>query len=281
VELSTAWRIVGRPERAIKDAEQVVVACRTEVEEEYIDGQKCTLVHSLTTLSHSLAAVQRNDEALMFAKEAVSIYTQNMAQIWEDFVYTIRKQELGANAFHSLSLRLATSGEPAQALISAEKATDLYRELVALAPRHLPTLARSLQNLGSILWNVGRRDESIAACEEAVSIMRKVVDPETYFLPALAKTLDQLVGYLREKGDGDGASIAAAECAEVRRKFELLPPQPDFLFEKVEMGLDDEDDENVDEHANESECAADSDEDNEDTEEVWETASEADSDDEN
>ncbi|KAJ7836316.1 hypothetical protein B0H13DRAFT_1556402, partial [Mycena leptocephala] len=159
-----------------------------------------TLIHSLTTLSNCLAAVQRNNEALAISHEAVSIYTQNAGQMWHDFLYIIRNQELGANAFHSLSLRLTTAGELNEAIVNAEKATKLYRELVALAPRHLPTLASSLQNLASILWNVSHREEAIAACKEAVSIMQKVVEIEMYFLPALADALDQLAGYLTEKG---------------------------------------------------------------------------------
>ncbi|KAJ7802880.1 hypothetical protein B0H14DRAFT_2276447, partial [Mycena olivaceomarginata] len=130
-----------------------------------------------------------------------------------------------ANAFHTLSLRLTPSGKAQQALQNTEKATELYRELVALAPRHLPTLASSLRNLGSILWDVGCRDKAVTACKEAVSIMRKVSSLETYFLSALAEALEQLMGYLGEKGDVGGASAAAAECAEVRREFAVLPPE--------------------------------------------------------
>jgi hypothetical protein len=58
-----------------------------------------------------------------------------------------------------------------KAIVNAEKATKLYRELVALAPQHLPTLANSLQNVASILWDVSHQEEAIAACEEAVAIM--------------------------------------------------------------------------------------------------------------
>ncbi|KAJ7806450.1 hypothetical protein B0H13DRAFT_1454112, partial [Mycena leptocephala] len=172
-----------------------------------------------------LAAVQRNNEALATSYEAVSIYTQNAAQMWDKFRFTIRKQELGANAFHSLSLQLTMAGESNEAIANAEKATELYRELVALAPRHFPTLASSLQNLASILWNIGRREEAIAACDEAVSIMQKVVYPETYFLPALANALDQLAGYLAEKGDINSASAAATESTGVRRTYASLPPE--------------------------------------------------------
>jgi hypothetical protein len=178
--------------------------------------------------------------------------------MWGDFVYTIRKQELGANAFHALSLRLVTSGKAQPALLNAEKATELYRELVALAPRHLPTLTSSLRNLGSILWDLGRRDEAIATCEEAVGIMRKLVNPEMCFLPALAEALEQLAGYLAEKGDVGGAAAAAAECEQVRREFVALPPEPEFLFEKVVDMAELEDKEEgraeADEYHNTSEC---------------------------
>ncbi|KAJ7815473.1 hypothetical protein B0H14DRAFT_2603363, partial [Mycena olivaceomarginata] len=47
------------------------------------------------------------------------------------------------------------------------------------------------------------------------------------------EALDQLAGYLVEKGDVGGAAAAVAECAEVRREFAVLPPEPEFLFEKV------------------------------------------------
>jgi tetratricopeptide (TPR) repeat protein len=165
--------------------------------------------------------------------------------MWYDFLYIIRNQELGANAFHSLSLRLTTAGELNEAIVNAEKATKLYRELVALAPRHLPTLASSLQNLASILWSVSHREEAIAACKEAVSIMQKVVEIEMYFLPALADALDQLAGYLTEKGDIVGASAVTIESTTVRRRFASLLPQPDFLFEKIELEGDDEDNTDV------------------------------------
>ncbi|KAJ6594571.1 hypothetical protein B0H19DRAFT_65460 [Mycena capillaripes] len=256
VERAAAWGHVGKPKKALKHAERAVAACRKEVQD--VEFQKCVLAHSLTTLANCLAAVRRNDNALVAAQEAVSIYTQNAAHMWGHFLYTIRKQELGANTFHSLSLRLATIGEPAQALINAERATELYRELVGLAPRHLPTLASSLRNIASLLWKVGRRDEAVTVCKEAVDILRKVVDPETYFLSALAEALDELAGYFTEKGDDHNASAVTAESAEVREKFASLPPQPEFLFEKVEVD------------------AGSDDEEHKDAEECWETASEDD-----
>ncbi|KAJ7788562.1 hypothetical protein B0H14DRAFT_3162547 [Mycena olivaceomarginata] len=215
-ESAAIWGYISNGERALKHAERAVAACRRDIgPDEDVEDQECILIHSLVTLSNCLATLERNNEALAAAQEAVLIYTKNVPYMWGDLLYTIRKQELGANAFHALSLRLAISGTAEQALLNAEKATELYRELVALAPRHLPTLASSLQNLGSVLWDVGRRDEAIATCEEAVGIIRKLVNPETYFLPALAEALEQLAGYLTEKGDVRGAAAAAAELVDM------------------------------------------------------------------
>ncbi|KAF7357911.1 Tetratricopeptide repeat family [Mycena venus] len=243
VELAAAWRYVGHQKRAVEDAERAVAACR-KVDDD-VEAQSCTLVHALTTLSDCLAAVGRHDDAFKAAEEAVSIYTQHASHMWDGFLYTIRKQELGANAFHSLSLRLETIEKREEALIEAEKASALYRELVSLAPRHLPALANSLQNVASILSNTGRQEEAVAVCEETVSIMRNLVDPEPYFLPALAGGLDLLAGYLAEKGDVNGAASRAAESVEVRRTFACLPPQPKYLFEEVEMKWDEEGDESL------------------------------------
>ncbi|KAJ6594569.1 hypothetical protein B0H19DRAFT_1247232 [Mycena capillaripes] len=96
-----------------------------------------------------------------------------------------------------------------------KKATELYCELVALAPRHLPALASSLRNLASILWCIGRQEE----------------EPETYFLPALAEALDQLAGYFTEKGDDNNTSALTAESTE-----------------KVELIAESDDEEDVEEH---------------------------------
>lgn len=220
VELAATWAQQGQQVKALKAAERAVTACRKDVSPGDVEAQKCLLVHSLTVLSNCLAAIERNDEALAVAQEAVCIYTQNAPHMWKDYLYTIRKQELGGNAFHTLSLRFGTLGRPDKALLNSEMGTKLYRELVELAPRHLPTHASSLRNLASLLWDAGRRDKAIVTCEEAVNIMRKVADTETYFLSYLAEASSELARYLTEKSNIGGTSPASAKCVEVQWKFE-------------------------------------------------------------
>ncbi|KAJ7141062.1 hypothetical protein C8R44DRAFT_240476 [Mycena epipterygia] len=221
----------GQPGKAVKDAEKAVAACRKDMANVKI--QKFALVHSLTTLSSCLAAVGRSTEALVVAREATSIYNLNASHMWEDLVCPFRKQGLGAKTFFSLSLRLATLGQFKEAISNSEKATKLFRESVSLVPGNLPSLASSLQNQASILWNICHQDKAISACKEAVTIMQQVAGNETYFLADLAAGLVQLALYLSDVGDNDGASAATAECEEVQKKIALLPPQPDFLFEEV------------------------------------------------
>ncbi|KAJ7354528.1 hypothetical protein DFH08DRAFT_855153 [Mycena albidolilacea] len=251
VEYAATWRHIGHHERALEFAERAVTACQRNEDNEQEDQKKCVLIHSLTTLSNCLAAVQRNDKALAVAKEAVLLYTENVESD------TIRTQELGGNAFHALSLHFTTFGRAKEALLNAKKATRLYRELVGLAPRHFPTLAISLQNLASILWDIGHSDKAITACEEAVGIMRKVVNLEVYFLPSLAKALNQLARYFAENCNVDAAASTIAEYTDVQRKFTSLPLEPEFLFEEVEMEIESDNEDSMG------------------SEDGWETASEA------
>ncbi|KAK7001304.1 Tetratricopeptide repeat family [Favolaschia claudopus] len=233
-ELTLIWSGLEQPQKALVNAERVVAACEEvnigDADEELL----CVQIHSWIILSNCLAALGRQEKALETAQIAVSSYTQNAEKMWEDFLFMIRKQELGGNAYFALSLRLAASGESEQALLSGQHAISLYRQLVALAPRHLPTLASSLRHQASILWTLVRPHDAIAACEEAVDILRKVVDTEAYFLPALADTLDDLGGYLIQMHDVSGASAATIESAEDRRKFAFLPPEPKWIFEDFE-----------------------------------------------
>ncbi|KAK7001288.1 hypothetical protein R3P38DRAFT_3284144 [Favolaschia claudopus] len=243
-ELAAVWGLLGHPRKALENAEKAVEFCE-KVEIGYVyededdmedpdDEDFVSLrIHAFTILSRCQAAAGKSVEALESAQQAVSLYMRTEQQTGGKMVWTLRKQESGGNAFFALSQRLAVLGDSEQALVNGQKATELYRELVKVAPRHLPTLANSLRHLASVLQNLGGQDEVIAACEEAVGIMRGVVDQETYFLPDLADTLNQLAVLLAEQGDISAASAATNEASETRRKFASLPPGPEWLFEKA------------------------------------------------
>ncbi|KAK6996998.1 Tetratricopeptide repeat family [Favolaschia claudopus] len=233
VEQAAVSGFIEVPQTALAYAEQAVTACQEVDINLPVEHICCIQIHSFTTLSNCLAAVGRNDEALDVAQKAMSLYTPNAKEIWTELEFTIRRQELGGNAFFALSRRLVTSGDKEQALPNCEKAIKLYRELVSQAPRHLPTLASSLQHIASILWDLGRQREAMAASKEAIQILRKVADSETYFLPIVADALYQLANFLVETGDRNGAGAATEEAAEARTKFAALPQGPEWLFEEV------------------------------------------------
>ncbi|KAK6997001.1 Tetratricopeptide repeat family, partial [Favolaschia claudopus] len=241
-QLAVVWGHLGNSRKALENAERAVTAWE-EINREHPDEEDiedpdeedlvCVEIHLLSTLSNCQAAAGKTREALESAQRAVSLYSRNEAKTWRDSLLILRKQEVGGSAFFSLSLRLATSGDHQQALSNGEKAIALSRELVALAPRHLPTLASNLQHLASIKWDLGRREEAIVACDEAIQILRNVAKSETCLLPTFADALDQHCALLVEQGDASGAAAVTAEAVEARKKFASLPPGPEWLFEKV------------------------------------------------
>ncbi|KAJ7069104.1 hypothetical protein C8F01DRAFT_1226579 [Mycena amicta] len=261
VDCATLWGChIGQVQKAQQEAERATVACRQQIVNQSAHrpaSQKCiasqALTCSLTTFARSLVAAHMEREALIAAREAVSMYTLNIQDfyLYHNLDFVVRPQEVGANAFHALSLCLATSGQVTEALSNAEKAIGLYRELIVLAPRHLPALANSLQNLSSLLWSSDQQDKSLVACTEAISILRKVSNHEDYFLRDLAEGLERLAHYLSEKGDTDGVTATMIEHAEVSRKIGLLPSGCQMYLDEHDVQSDNED-------------------------EVWETATESD-----
>ncbi|KAK7018884.1 Tetratricopeptide repeat family [Favolaschia claudopus] len=248
-ELAVVWGLLGHPQKALENAEKAVEFCqKAKIEDEdYWDGLDAEdlvslQIHSFTTLSNCQAAAGKSIEALESAQQAVLLYMsmRTEQQTVGKIVWILRKQESGGNAFFTLSQRLAVSGDSEQALTNGQEALDLYRELVKVAPRHLPTLANCLRHLASVLQNLGGQDEAVAACEEAVEIMRGVVDQETYFLPDLAGALDQLAVLLLAQGDAGSAGGVTAEAGEAKCKFASLPPGPEWLFEKAVDTSDEE-----------------------------------------
>ncbi|KAJ6493825.1 hypothetical protein DFH09DRAFT_1206957 [Mycena vulgaris] len=79
--------------------------------------------------------------------------------------------------------------------------------------------------------------------------MRKIADTETYFLAAFSEALDQLAEYFAEKGDSECATAAMSESTEVREKMALLPPEPEFLFEEIDIQSDSENEDEEDAEA--------------------------------
>ncbi|KAJ7502574.1 hypothetical protein B0H11DRAFT_2274708 [Mycena galericulata] len=216
-DLPAVYLELGRLQGAISCAEQVVAACRGGLEDTHPAGEEeanLILAYALTTLSTCLAAGGRDEEALAAVHEAANLVLPFQTSLINGPTL-VRPQEIIAGVWQVFSLRLRTAGQVAEALSSAETATKLYRELVLLAPRHLPTLASSLQNLASVLWDSARREESIVACREAVQITRWVAESEKHSIPSLCDALEQPTTINADEGDKLGASEVVTELAKI------------------------------------------------------------------
>ncbi|KAJ7633433.1 hypothetical protein DFH06DRAFT_692295 [Mycena polygramma] len=190
-------------------AEKTVIACRASLAEMTgSEEAQASLTYALTIFSDCLVAVGRHAEALSASEEAVDL-ALSLNELSGNWPSVVRLQELKARALHAFSLRLVSSARLEEGLRIAKDATVLYRELVELAPRHLPSFAASLQNLASILWST-RQVEAIAACEEAIKIIRRVAGNECYFLPSLHDAVQQLSTYVADT-DSEGKSADLSE----------------------------------------------------------------------
>ena len=118
--------------------------------------------------------------------------------------------------------------------------TVSLRELVFWATKHLLTWlgekeqteenlikqARLLNNLGTRLSELGRREDALKAAQEAVDIYRRLAkDRPDAFLPYLAGSLNNLGIMLSELGRREEALKAEQEAVEIRRR--LAKDRPD------------------------------------------------------
>ena len=89
-----------------------------------------------------------------------------------------------------------------------------------------PDLAGALNNLATLLSDLGRREAALAAAEEAVALYRELAAarPDA-FRPDLAMSLNNLASRLSELGRREAALAAAEEAVAIRR--ELAAARPD------------------------------------------------------
>ncbi|KAJ7646583.1 hypothetical protein FB45DRAFT_178121 [Roridomyces roridus] len=225
-ELAAIRNHLGQSQKTFQQVEQVIVVGRQRDFEHATERTRYTLIRYLLILADCLARFGRNEDALAAVEEATSFYIENKTDMWRYFFYMPRTlQELGAECFYSLSLRLEATGKLEAALERAEEATKFYREIASLAPVESPSLARSLRHQASILQQLDRRHEGLTACEEAADILRNASKNETPLLSDLEEVLKDLLEYKTER-----AAAVRTELAEVRSRVEVLEAGRDFLF---------------------------------------------------
>ena len=102
------------------------------------------------------------------------------------------------------------------------------------------TRAAALNNLGSMLSDLGDREGALDAARESSEIYRKLAEahPEA-FLPNLAASLSNLGNRLSDLGDREGALDAARESSEIYRKLAEAHPEaflPDVATSPNNLG---------------------------------------------
>ncbi|HNU27817.1 MAG TPA: tetratricopeptide repeat protein, partial [Sedimentisphaerales bacterium] len=159
--------------------------------------------------------------------------------VWFDGLVAAAQQ----NDDFSFLLRLANA-LPEQSIALAPKALDLYQTLLGVHKKlaaarpdaFLPDLATSLNNLATLLSELGRREEALAAGQRAVEIREKLAAarPDA-FLPYLAMSLNNLANLLSELGRREEALAAGQRAVEIREK--LAAARPDAFLPGLAMSL--------------------------------------------
>ncbi|WP_052441622.1 tetratricopeptide repeat protein [Streptacidiphilus anmyonensis] len=146
-----------------------------------------------------------------------------------------------ARVIDHLALRLSRIGLRRDALLAAERATEIWAGPAAENPAaHAPDLARSLNNLGSLLSQSGRQSEALAAMEQAAETWNRLAgdDPATY-APDLAGSLNNLGAVLAELGRHGEALDATGQAVEIWGRLAADDPaayEPDLALSLHNLG---------------------------------------------
>jgi len=172
----------------------------------------------LSNLAVRLADLERKDDALAAAEEAVSLY-RRLAEADRD----AHLPGL-ATSLNNLVNMLAEVRRDEHALAAAREAVELNRQLAEVSPAaSRPDLARSLNNLANALAGVGRNDEAIATTEQTIQIRRQLAEENpVLFRPELARSLHNFAARLAAAGRREEALAAAKEAVQIRRQLAVL-----------------------------------------------------------
>lgn len=163
-------------------------------------------------------------EGALPLRELQRALTQSVLQwrldTWPEPRSEEQREELAA-LHHKLGLRNREVGLPDEAVEPLREAIRLRRELMAAGIRRLqPSLAVSLDGLGTTLSDLHRREEALRASEESIQLLRDLVADDTPRLrAALAKSLYNSSAVATELGRHEQAHSAAAEAVQIYREL--------------------------------------------------------------
>ena len=233
--VGTSLGKLGRHEEALAHLEEAI-----EIHRELVDAEPRMYGPALANGLHSrgvlLALLGRPKEALAATEEAASIYATLIV-----LTASVKHATNYAVAVEALAVRYGALRLFDKALIAAETAVDLCRDLAARDPDvHSAHLALALGNLGNHLSNLKRYDQALPPTQEAVAIYRRLAAayPEA-FAPHLARVLCNLGDRLAQLGRYDEALPPAVESVHIRRRLaarNLTAHQADLARSLTSLG---------------------------------------------
>lgn len=178
----------------------------------------------LTSYSRLLARLERRDEALAAASEAVGIYREEDPEAYRPAL---------AAALTSLSDRLAEHGRWEDALAASSEAVATYRARGLSAFR--PGLAIALIAHSTCLLRAGRRGDALIAVRQSVAINRKLAAARPGPFRPLAAALTIESTCLGRLGRPADALTASSEAVPAYR--DLAAARPDAFRPDLAVAL--------------------------------------------
>jgi hypothetical protein len=177
---------------------------------------------ALRTLGAALSVLPGPTAAL--APPAIALLLRLLGQLPAELHPALR-----AHWLEELSRWFAGAGDQAEAVLYADEAVTIRRELAAptaaSAGRHLPSLILSLENLAECRNAQGEVAQADAVLQEAVAVARELAgtDPDVY-RPWLARLLVSLSTGVRDSADPAKRVAAAQEGMALYQQAERAKP---------------------------------------------------------
>jgi tetratricopeptide (TPR) repeat protein len=106
----------------------------------------------------------------------------------------------------------------------AAEAVDMLEELAIGNPRHLPTLAKAMNNLGVYTAALGQHRKALQMAEAAETIIRRLARGNSGFAPDLAAACTNLATRLGDAGRVQEAVVRSEEAVGIWRRLASVFP---------------------------------------------------------
>jgi len=186
------------------------------------------LSHILATMASSLNEVDRNNEAIPFAKQAVFI-DRRLAEAYPPFRFQL------AQSLRALAVALTGLQQFDAALSTIQESIEIRRQLGA---GHRAGLARALDLQAKLQAALNRPAEALKSSEEALKIMEALIpqSPATH-APGFAHALENHANRLLDSNDFSEALELAIKAILLRCSLIAQNPRQHTIHIAVGLGI--------------------------------------------